>query len=157
MSRKKQTRGKCAYCGREFAKGGMVKHLLTCPQRQAVIAASEQQPLEKEMLYHLRVQDIQQGDFWLDLEMRGSATLQQLDQYLRAIWLECCGHLSQFSIGSWRGSEIPKRRRIDQVFEPGIELTHIYDFGTSSETLIKCCIRPGGQTHHPTPYCAYGS
>lgn len=28
-------------------------------------------------------------------------------------------------------------RRIDRVFQPGVELTHIYDFGTSSETLIK--------------------
>ena len=27
--------------------------------------------------------------------------------------------------------------RAEQVFGPGIELTHIYDFGTSSKTLIK--------------------
>ena len=34
-----------------------------------------------------------------DLEMRGSATLAKLDDYLRAIWLECCGYLSGFTIG----------------------------------------------------------
>jgi hypothetical protein len=27
--------------------------------------------------------------------------------------------------------------RVQDVFEPGVELTHIYDFGTSSVTLIK--------------------
>jgi len=37
--------------------------------------------------------------------MRGSATLAKLDDYLRAIWLECCGHLSKFTIGGWGGGE----------------------------------------------------
>lgn len=27
--------------------------------------------------------------------------------------------------------------RAERVFTPGVELTHIYDFGTSSETLVK--------------------
>jgi len=35
--------------------------------------------------------------------MRGSATPDDLDAYLRAIWLECCGQPSQFSFGGWRG------------------------------------------------------
>jgi len=39
---------------------------------------------------------------------------------------------------NWQGKEIPKNRRADEIFEPGIKLTHIYDFGTTSETLIKC-------------------
>ena len=137
MSRRKQSRGKCTYCERELAKGGMLRHLSTCPARRWVIDASDIQPGNKESLYHLRVQDAWQDDFWLDLEVRGSATLQELDDYLRAIWLECCGHLSQFSFGGWGGREISKRRRVGQVLEPGVELTHIYDFGTSSETLLR--------------------
>jgi hypothetical protein len=28
-------------------------------------------------------------------------------------------------------------RKIERVFQPGVELTHIYDFGTSSQTLLK--------------------
>ena len=40
-------------------------------------------------------------------------------------------------IGGVNGAEIAKSRRAEQVFEPGVELTHIYDFGTSSETLVK--------------------
>jgi endogenous inhibitor of DNA gyrase (YacG/DUF329 family) len=148
MPRKKQTKGQCVYCGKELAKGGMIKHLSFCPQRLAVIAASEQQPLATENLYHLCVQDAWQGDFWLNLEIRGSATLQHLDKYLRAIWLECCGHMSSFFIGGgWKGREIAKKHRIEQIFEPGVELTHIYDFGTSSETLIKVAgVREGKPT-----------
>ena len=90
-----------------------------------------------ETLWHLRVQDAYDKDFWLDLEMTGSASLNTLDKYLRAIWLECCGHLSKFTIGGWSGSEVGKARKADSIFEPGLVLRHLYDFGTTSETDIK--------------------
>jgi len=134
-----------------MAKGGMAKHLSACPQRRAVIEKAEQKKTGGETLYHLRAQDAYEGVFWLDLEMRGSAMLEDLDHYLRAIWLECCGHMSQFSIGGWGGEEIPKGRKIDRVFEPGVELTHIYDFGTESVTKIKLMETREGKptTKHP--------
>jgi len=137
MSRRKQSKGKCIFCGREMTKGGLSRHLSSCPKRQEAISAAGRNSGKTQQLYHLQVQDSWSPDFWLHLEMRGSATLKDLDHYLRAIWLECCGHLSQFSVGGWGGSEISKRTQIGRVFSPGVELTHIYDFGTSSETLIK--------------------
>jgi len=137
MARRKQTRGKCVFCGREMTKEGLSKHLRTCPQRKEAIGKANQESGQEQTLYHLQVQDAWWGEFWLHLEMKGSATLEHLDHYLRAIWLECCGHLSRFSIGGWGGDEISMRRRVEQVFSPGLELTHIYDFGTSSETSIK--------------------
>jgi hypothetical protein len=137
MPRGKQSRGQCAFCGYETTKGSMVKHLAACPQRQAGITSAEQSNRKTETLYHLRMQDAFSSEFWLDVEIRGSATLKDIDAYLRAIWLECCGHLSQFSIGGWQGREIAQQRRVDAVFQRDVELTHIYDFGTSSETRIK--------------------
>jgi hypothetical protein len=137
MPRRKPTQGTCAYCGETELENQMTKHLATCPKRRAVIAKVERRKANREKLYHLRVQDAWGGDFWLDLEMRGTATLQDLDHYLRAIWLECCGHMSRFSIGGWKGEEIAKTQSVEQVFKRGITLTHIYDFGTSSETLVR--------------------
>ncbi|MBI2360348.1 MAG: hypothetical protein HYV04_15855 [Deltaproteobacteria bacterium] len=137
MPRGKPSKGKCSYCGSEIAKSGATKRLSACPKRQAIIEEAERRKAKSETLHHLRVQDAWHSEFWLDLEARGSGTLKDLDHYLRRIWLECCGHMSRFSVGGWRGHEIPKKRRISEVFERGVELTHIYDFGTSSETLIK--------------------
>ena len=134
-----------------MTRSGLVRHLETCPQRGEAIGTVGQGTGKEQALYHLQVQDAWGGDFWLHLEMNGSATLQDLDRYLRAIWLECCDHLSQFSIGGWSGREIAKRRRAEEVFEPGLELTHIYDFGTSSKTLIRAVgVRKGKPlTRHP--------
>jgi len=134
-----------------MSRGGLSRHLRTCPQREKAISTVSQKPGKEQVLYHLQVQDAWWGDFWLHMEMNGSATLGDLDHYLRAIWLECCGHLSRFSVGGWGGGEISMKRRTVQVFEPGGEITHIYDFGTSSETLIKAVdIRNGNPlTSHP--------
>jgi hypothetical protein len=119
--------------------------------RQAVIAQAERRKARREKLYHLRVQDAWGGDFWLELEMRGTATLKDLDHYLRAIWLECCGHMSRFSIGGWKGAEIAKSKRVEEVFRRGITLTHIYDFGTSSEILIRYVKAREGKPTTPHP------
>jgi hypothetical protein len=134
-----------------MTRGGLSRHLSSCAQRQKAIAEADIKLGQAQYLYHLLVQDAWGGNFWLHLEMEGSASLEQLDSYLRAIWLECCGHLSQFSVGGWRGDEIAMSRKIAHLFSPGVELTHIYDFGTSSETLIKFVgVREGTPlTKHP--------
>jgi len=135
MARRKQSRGECTFCGKEMTKGGLSRHLKTCAQRREAIDRA--QSGKKQRLYQLQIQDAWSSDFWLHVEVSGKATLKDVDYYLREIWLECCGHLSQFSVGGWGGDEIPMSRKIDQVFEPGVTLTHIYDFGSSSETLVK--------------------
>lgn len=151
MNQRKQSRGECGFCGREMTKGGLARHLPTCPQRLELVETVNQGPGKKRAILHLIVQDAWSKDFWLHLEMNGNATLEDLDHYLRAIWLECCGHLSRYSIGGWSGDEISKNRKILPVFKPGVELTHIYDFGTSSHTLIKAVTRRKGKplTEHP--------
>lgn len=137
MARRQQSRGACAFCERQMTKGGLSRHLASCTQRQQAMETANRRLGKQQKLYHLQLQDAWQGTFWLHLEMNGAATLEDLDDYLRAIWLECCGHLSQFSIGGWTGQEIPKTTRAERVFQPGVEFTHIYDFGTSTETLVK--------------------
>lgn len=133
----KQNKAKCLYCGVELIKNAMTRHFAKCEKRHELIEKAEQEKRKSETLYHLRIQDAFLKVFWLDLEMRGSSTLKDLDSYLRSIWLECCGHLSQFSVGGWGGKEIPMNKKVDDVFSREAELTHIYDFGTSSETLVK--------------------
>ena len=147
MTRGKQLKGKCTYCGQEISKNAVTKHLGSCALRQKAISRAGNKQSEAETLYHIRIQASGLKQFWLDLEMRGSAALKDLDNYLRDIWLECCGHLSSFSLRAWQGNDISKSRRAGEVFRPGVELTHIYDFGTSSITLVKCIgVRNGGPT-----------
>ena len=88
MPRKPENPGTCAYCGETITKRSVAKHLDKCSKRQEALLAAEASSRLEETLWHLRVQDAYNKDFWLDLEMIGSASLEKLDKYLRAIWLE---------------------------------------------------------------------
>ncbi len=136
MPGKKQSKGNCAFCDKELSKGGMSKHLATCAARQSAIEKAVQKKGADETIYHLRIQDSYRPEFWLNLEMRGGKQLKDLDNYLRAIWLECCGHLSEFSLGGFQNT-VGMSRTVEKVFSSAEEVMHIYDFGTSSETLVK--------------------
>ena len=164
MARRQQSRGVCTYCEKEMTKGGLTRHLKTCASRQQTIAQSTVK--KSQNIYHLQVQDAYGGDFWLHLEMNGTAPLDDLDGYLRAIWLECCGHMSEFSFGgAYSGNTVGMSQKVDRVFDVGDQLTHVYDFGDTSETTIKCVdVRQGvpltrapialmARNNIPTPPC----
>ncbi len=73
----------------------MTRHLKSCKARQEAIAA-EQGP--KERLFHIRVDCPYAPMYWMHIEIRASAPLVELDRFLRAVWVECCRHLSQFVV-----------------------------------------------------------
>ena len=157
-----QTRGACVFCSREMTRGGLARHLRTCAKRQEAQVEAEKSRRHRQKLYHLQVQDAWSGAYWLHLEMRGNATLKDLDHYLREIWLECCGHLSAFEIGAvsytqlfndglaWR-EERSMNMRVDKLFAPGMEIPYEYDFGSSTELVIKVADEREGKplTEHP--------
>lgn len=134
----------------------MSRHLAACEARMEAIQAADEAASETQPIYHLLVHDAWGSDYWLHVEMPGSAVLKDLDRYLRAIWLECCGHLSRFSIGGWGGREFDMDTPVRKALQAADELTHIYDFGTSSETLVKVVnVRHGAPTTaHPVTLMA---
>lgn len=151
MARRKQTKGKCLFCERELTKGGMSKHLASCSALADAIRSADADSGIEQNLYRLAIQDAYIPDFWLYLEMNGRKQVEELDRYLRSIWLECCGHMSELSIGKWGTNTVPMEQVADKVFSVGLQFTHIYDFGTSSETLIKVVNMRKGKplTRHP--------
>lgn len=139
MARGKATHGECTFCGRKFTGTGMARHLAACPRRLEAVEKAGQRGGPPENLYHLYVRDGYDGTYWLHLEMRGKAAMDHLDRYLRAIWLECCDHLSRFYLGRrpWAGRNVPFRVSAAQVFSRYTEVGHVYDIGTETRTVIR--------------------
>ncbi len=87
------------------------------------------------------------GPFWVYFEVDASSTLGNIDNFLRDLWLECCGHLSAFtidSVGYYSHADFlePGEKGMDislkQVLKPGIKFRHEYDFGTTTELDLQC-------------------
>jgi hypothetical protein len=83
--------------------------------------------------------------YWLHLEVRADASLKTFDTFLRGLWLECCGHMSQFFIEdeayvssaarelSARSMNVP----LGKLLRPGMTFAYEYDFGTPTELRLR--------------------
>ena len=84
MPAKNRFPGLCQYCGAEVTRTTAPAHLRECPTRKTAIkskANKRQSVYQAEVLY-LRAEATDWPEFWLDLEVRGDAQLQDVDDYL---------------------------------------------------------------------------
>ncbi|MCX7602242.1 MAG: plasmid pRiA4b ORF-3 family protein [Meiothermus sp.] len=144
MARAKPSYAVCKLCGYRGTKASMTKHLVKCVESHPAKARGK--PVR---LLHIRVEDAYQpSPFWLDVEVWAGAPLRELDQFLRDIWLECCGHLSEFEINGVRYEAYPDRTwgpsdsksmraKLGEVVGVGSQLHYEYDFGSTTELKLK--------------------
>lgn len=154
-----KSKGKCVFCGKEYTASGMSKHLEEHLQEKAV--GIQQHGLS----FHIKVTaDKWMNDlpYFLNILADGNATLKDVDDFLRKIWLECCGHLSSFEtprkLRTASGlsiyealdlyereqteahrmnlesfeHEIPKIRKLRAILSKGLKIDYEYDMGSTT-------------------------
>lgn len=115
--------GRCELCGHEVPRAHMGRHLTDCAPQHDIGG-------RRDLLLHLRFEDVEGAAYWLDLEARDSASLQQVDALLRRVWLECCGHLSAFRMAR---TELAKNSKVGPVLgRKGLVFGYEYDFGSTT-------------------------
>jgi hypothetical protein len=129
----KAPKATCLLCKSKYTGTGMTKHLQSCIPN-SVKNQQNHEKFKPQPFFHILVKGYHLPEYWLHLKVASTARLEDLDQFLRAIWLECCGHMSAFSHGR---SELKMGRRLKDVLSPGMELLHEYDFGSTTELLVK--------------------
>ncbi len=101
----------------------MLKHLESCAPKHD--AAGSARPLIR-----LRIDDAYDARYWIYLEMRAEAPLRHLDALLRQLWLECCGHMSAFSVDR---RELSMASAADVALRSvGARFSYEYDFGSTT-------------------------
>lgn len=145
MSKSKNV-GTCLLCKENIDHRFIVKHITQCLGKEELDKTTTTQ---KDKVYLIKV--FSEKYFWLYVEVNGSATLEQFDSFLREIWLECCGHMSQFNInGHSYSSDGEMSKTIQRVVEVGTEFDYEYDFGTTTELEGKVIsVRPGKLLKEP--------
>lgn len=136
---RKTSEGLCRFCLKTFSGAAMGRHLGACKAKKEK-DAGEAQGKKSERIFHIKVSG--GSPFWLHIEMKASSKLSDLDGFLRDVWLECCGHMSQFTIGErgytssdgefWEmetksmGVQLGKVLGVKDTFE------YEYDFGSTT-------------------------
>jgi hypothetical protein len=86
---------------------------------------------------------------WMHIELPAKSTLINLDNFIRDVWVECCGHLSHFFIAGQRYTNTVQldwewglegkstRARLGSILQNDMDFTYEYDFGTTTEIKLK--------------------
>ncbi len=114
--------GACELCGHKAPRAQIARHLATCAPKHA--KGSREEPLVQ-----LHIEADGAPEYWLYVEGRETASLQQLDSLLRRVWLECCGHMSAFRRAR---TEISKRSSLASFQGKGLAFQYEYDFGSTT-------------------------
>jgi len=118
-----QLNGNCYLCGASLGKTAMRTHLFK-------LHAEDKGGQECSLL---KIENAFDKKYWLYVDIPKNDALEELDYFLRQIWLECCGHMSAFMYPKY--NEIDMNRKI-RSFDKGDKFLHHYDFGSTTETVI---------------------
>ncbi|MEP6466243.1 MAG: hypothetical protein ABJB05_08055 [Parafilimonas sp.] len=88
-----KSEGKCLFCGETFLKAGINRHL----QKHLAAKAKENKPGKSFLLKIETNPQWGSSPYFLSLWADGEALMGDIDNFLRRIWLECCGHMSSFT------------------------------------------------------------
>ena len=143
-TRKSHSPGKCQFCKQAYTKKAMAAHLDSCKKMKSAPP--------KTGVFRILAEGNYRPEYWLYFDIRADATLFEMDQFLRNIWLECCGHLSSFTVGkkvylyhlieepqllSSKYEEYSMDFELKDVLRPKMKLMHDYDFGTTTRLGIE--------------------
>ncbi len=106
----------CNLCEKKFTQRGMIKHITSC------IAKKMYNQHGIPTLY-IVVQAPFNHDYFFHLLLSPTTTLKDLDTFLRNQWLECCGHMSSFSLKK-RGQEISMSGKVNEILSAGRTLVY---------------------------------
>ncbi|MBI4876725.1 MAG: hypothetical protein HY822_18980 [Acidobacteria bacterium] len=124
----------------------MTRHLNTCisagRQPPAVSSPGKRLPIP---VFHLFVEARYDKAYWMHLAVPMEAHLGIVDAFLRQIWLECCGHLSAFTIQGRRYASAPMADfqesgmgvRLSRLLQPGMVFSYEYDYGSTTALSLK--------------------
>ena len=126
MEHELKSEGRCLYCDELSSKSEIGRHLAKH------LALMEKDAAGKNPVNYYHV-EVEAGEMFLHLLVKGDATMKTIDGFLRDIWLECCGHLSGFGHKNFK---IKMKDLVEDVFQPKIKIYHDYDYGTTTRVFL---------------------
>ena len=122
-----KSEGYCLYCNKLFSQQEIGKHLATH------LAGMEKAADEKSAVNYCHI-EVEAAEMFLHLLVKGDAKMKVIDNYLKDIWLDCCGHLSAFGHKNFK---VSMSHLVEDVMEPRIKIFHDYDFGSTTRVFLK--------------------
>jgi hypothetical protein len=143
-----KSEGQCVFCNEVFDRAAITRHLKTHFTKIKKITANENS-------YHIKLENdprYGKSPYFLNLWVSHKARFEDIDDFLRGIWLECCGHMSSFTdieirkknrkapyifdFDKKNEEEIMMSKKVSKLFYEKQKIEYQYDFGTTTTLLI---------------------
>lgn len=140
--------GHCVFCNEVFDREAITRHLKTHFTKMEKTTASQNS-------YHIKVENdprYGKSPYFLNLWVSDKAKFEDIDDFLRGIWLECCGHMSSFTDIETRKKnkrnfnfldfdkenedEIDMSKKVSKLFYEKQKIEYQYDFGSTTTLLV---------------------
>ncbi len=122
-----KSEGKCLFCNQLFSQKEIGKHLAG----HLLKMEKDDSKKSPEPFFHIMVEaDV----MFLHLLVKGTAQMKKTDRFLRDIWLECCGHMSNFGHKDFK---ISFTNKTSDVFANKVKIFYDYDYGSTTRVFLK--------------------
>ncbi|AWR95677.1 IS1096 element passenger TnpR family protein [Acidianus brierleyi] len=133
------TWGKCIFCNTKISTSMAVKHFSKCSKVNDVLKGEID-------AYLIKIKDKYSAYYWLYVAVPLDYTLEDLDKFIRDIWVDCCGHASEFRINEitypsdfvvdYDGKKSMKTK-LSEILNKGLYFEYTYDYGNSTELKLE--------------------
>lgn len=135
--------GKCYYCNKELTEKTIKRHSKNCPHMMKIINDEINNTKETRNQFIISMKNQYNSyEYCIYLSIDENLQLQHLDQFIRDVWVECCGHLSSFFIDKVKyddnGNSLYEMNiTLKDVLSVGTKFRYEYDFTNPTSIILE--------------------
>lgn len=132
-------KAKCYYCNKELTERTIKRHMKSCLDMKKVIEEKLNEKKGTRNQYIISLKALYESNYCIYVSIDANLQLKHLDQFIRDIWVECCGHLSAFIIEEeyYNSDDGEMDMSIDDILMEGEKFGYDYDFGSTTELILE--------------------
>ena len=131
-------KAKCYYCNKELTEKTIKRHMKNCSEIEKSIDEKRIEDEELRDQFIIAIKPKYGGtEYCIYLSIDGTLGLVHIDQFIRDIWVECCGHLSGFRIRGKFYQDHSMNAKLNDILDIDEKFEYEYDFGSTTHLNLE--------------------
>lgn len=131
-------KAKCYYCNKELTEKTIKKHMKNCSEMIKSIDEKIINDRKQIDQFIISIKPKYAGnEYCIYLSISGILGLIHIDQFIRNIWVECCGHLSGFKIKGEYYQNDEMNIQLNDILNIDEKFEYEYDFGSTTHLILE--------------------
>ena len=131
-------KAKCYYCNKELTERTIKRHMKNCSEMKKRIEEQSATNKKQRNQFIIAIKPKYDGnEYCIYLSIDGTLGLVHIDQFIRDIWVECCGHLSGFRIRGKFYQDYSMNTKLNDILDINEKFEYEYDFGSTTHLILE--------------------